>query len=131
MAESKQDLLHVVVVESEKVPYKKAFQAGLKPMQEIVGGTIQALYPFSEPIALICNDEGKVLGLPFNRSLRDESGKLYDVISGTFFLCGAPADSDRFESLTEQQTAWCLERFRVPELIFPLNGSLIVLPMAP
>ena len=56
-------------------------------------------------------------------------GKLYDVISGTFFLCGAPADSDRFESLTEQQTAWCLERFRVPELIFPLNGSLIVLPM--
>ena len=131
MAESKQDLLHVVVVEPEKAPYKKALQAGLKPMQEIVGGTIQALYPFSEPIALICNDEGKVLGLPFNRSLRDESGKLYDVISGTFFLCGAPADSDRFESLTEQQTAWCLERFRVPELIFPLNGSLIVLPMVP
>lgn len=131
MAESKQDLLHVVVVESEKAPYKKAFQAGLKPMQEIVGGTIQALYPFSEPIALICNDEGKVLGLPFNRSLRDESGKLYDVISGTFFLCGAPADSDRFESLTEQQAAWCLERFRIPELIFPLNGSLIVLPMVP
>lgn len=131
MAESKQNLLHVVVVEPEKAPYKKTLQAGLKPMQEIVGGIIQALYPFSEPIALICNDEGKVLGLPFNRSLRDESGKLYDVISGTFFLCGAPADCDRFESLTEQQAAWCLERFRVPELIFPLNGSLIVLPMVP
>ena len=98
-------------------------------MQEIVGGTIQAIYPFAEPIALICNDEGKVLGLPFNRSLRDESGMLCDVIFGTFFLCGAPADSDRLESLTEPQAAWCLERFRVPE--FPLNGSLIVLPMAP
>ena len=131
MAESKQDLLHVVVVESKKAPYKKAFQAGLKPMQEIVGGTIQALYPFSEPIALICNDEGKVLGLPFNRGLRDKTGKLYDVISGTFFLCGAPANSDCFASLTEQQSAWCLERFRIPELIFPLNGSLIVLPMVP
>ena len=131
MAESKQDLLHVVVVEPEKPPYAQDIQSGLKSMQKIVGGTIQALYPFSEPIALICNDEGKVLGLPFNRSLRDESGKLYDVISGTFFLCGAPADSDRFESLTEQQAAWCLERFRVPELIFPLNGSLIVLPMVP
>lgn len=131
MAESKQDLLHVVVVEPEKPPYKKTLQVGLKPMQEIVGGSIQALYPFVEPIALICNDEGKVLGLPFNRGLRDESGKLYDVISGTFFLCGAPANSDCFASLTEQQSAWCLERFRIPELIFPLNGSLIVLPMVP
>ena len=129
MAGSKQDLLHVVVVEPEKAPYEQAIQPGLRPMQEIVGGTIQAVYPFAAPVALICNDEGKALGLPFNRSLRDESGKLYDVICGTFFLCGAPADSDRFESLTEQQTAWCLERFRVPELIFPLNGSLIVLPM--
>ena len=131
MAESKQDLLHVVVVEPEKAPYAQDIQSGLKSMQKIVGGTIQALYPFSEPIALICNDEGKVLGLPFNRGLRDESGKLYDVISGTFFLCGAPANSDCFASLTEQQTAWCLERFRIPELIFPLNGSLIVLPMVP
>ena len=131
MVASKQALLRVVVVEPEKAPYEQAIQPGLKPMQEIVGGTIQALYPFEEPIALICNDEGKFLELPFNRSLRDEAGKLYDVISGTFFLSGAPANSDHFASLTEQQAAWCMERFRIPELIFPLNGSLIVLPMVP
>lgn len=39
-------------------------------MQEIVGGTIQVLYPFAEPVALVCNDEGKLLGLPLNRALR-------------------------------------------------------------
>ena len=55
MAESKQDLLHVVVVEPEKAPYKKALQVGLKPMQEIVGGSIQALYPFAEPIYTLSN----------------------------------------------------------------------------
>ena len=121
----------ILKLEPGKKPEEADIPDTLCAMQEIVGGTIQALYPFSEPIALICNDEGKVLGLPFNRGLRDKTGKLYDVISGTFFLCGAPANSDCFASLTEQQSAWCLERFRIPELIFPLNGSLIVLPMVP
>lgn len=39
-------------------------------------------------MALICNDEGKLLGLPANRALRDSEGNLYDIVCGTFFLCG-------------------------------------------
>jgi len=31
-------------------------------------------------VALICNDEGKLQGLPLNRGLRDERGELYDII---------------------------------------------------
>ena len=33
-------------------------------MQAIVGGQIQALYPWEDSVALICNDEGKLLRLP-------------------------------------------------------------------
>lgn len=128
MAESE---LRVVVVEPERAAYMREIPDDLHAMQKLVGGTIQAVYPFAEPIALICHDEGKFLGLPLNRCLRDEQGRAYDVICGTFFLCSAPADRDRFESLTDQQTAWCLEQFRVPELIVSLNGSLVVLPMVP
>jgi len=97
-------------------------------MQQIVGGTIQAVYPFEEPVALICNDEGKLLNLPLNRALRDSNGAIYDIVAGTFFLCTAPVDSDRFESLTDEQAQTCLERFAVPEQFIKNNGDIFVLP---
>lgn len=81
-------------------------------------GVIQAVYPFEEPVALVCNEEGKLLGLPLNRFLLDEDGLVYDVIAGTFFLCAAPPDSENFESLSEEQLARYKELFRNPEL-FP------------
>ena len=52
------------------------------------------------------------------RVLRLDTGEIYDVIAGTFFLCAAPPDSDRFASLTEEQIARYSERFRAIEL-FP------------
>lgn len=94
--------MRILLVEPSKRPVLKEIDGSLKSMQEIVGGTIQALYPFEEPVALICNDEGKLLGLPLNRALRDSEGRIYDVIAGTFFLCGAPEEIDSFESLSQQ-----------------------------
>lgn len=43
-------------------PEVKDITPGLAAMQDIVGGTIQALFPFEDPVALVCNDEGKLLG---------------------------------------------------------------------
>lgn len=97
-------------------------------MQQIVGGTIQAVYPFEEPVALICNDEGKLLNLPLNRALRDGNGAIYDIVAGTFFLCAAPADSDRFDGLTDEQTQTYLNRFAMPEQFIKANGDIFVLP---
>ena len=55
--------MRILLVEPGKRPVLKEIDGSLKSMQEIVGGTIQAIYPFEEPVALICNDEGKLLGL--------------------------------------------------------------------
>ena len=121
--------MRVAIVEPEKKIYVKEIDSGLESMQKIVGGYIQMIYPLSEPIALICNDEGKLLGLPLNRGLRDESGKLYDIISGTFFLCGAPPDSDELASLTPEQGTFCLEQFGIPELFLNINGRLVCVPV--
>lgn len=49
----------------------------------------------------ICNDEGKLLGLPWNRALTDDHGVPYDIVCGTFFVAGLKEDD--FASLTEQQ----------------------------
>ena len=102
--------------------------AGLESMQKIVGGPIEAVYPFDEPVALICNEEGKLLNLPLNRALRDDEGNVYDIISGTFFLCAAPPDSDCFADLTDQHVKTYMERFAMPEMFLNVGGDLFVLP---
>ena len=61
--------MKILLVEPGKKPVLSEIDGSLKSMQEVVGGTIQAIFPFEEPVALICNDEGKLLGLPlFNGS---------------------------------------------------------------
>ena len=80
--------MNVLMVEPGKVPYEKDIGDGLKAMQDAVGGYIQAVYPYEDPVALVCNEEGKIEGLPLNRALKTEEGEIYDIISGNFFICG-------------------------------------------
>lgn len=120
--------MQVVVVEPKKKPMVQDIDAGLESMQKIVGGPIEAVYPFDEPVALICNEEGKLLNLPLNRALRDGEGNVYDIISGTFLLCAAPPDSDHFAGLTDQQVKTYMERFSMPEMFLNVGGDLFVLP---
>ena len=120
--------MRVIVVEPKKKPTAQDIGSDLESMQKIVGGPIEAVYPFDGPVALICNEEGKLLNLPLNRALRDDEGKVYDIISGTFFLCAAPPDSDHFTSLTDQQVKTYMERFSMPEMFLNVGGNLFVLP---
>ena len=120
--------MQVVVVEPKKKPEVREIGDSLESMQKIVGGLIEAVYPFDEPVALIANEEGKLLNLPLNRALRDDEGTVYDIISGTFFLCAAPPDSDRFAGLTDQQVKTYMERFAMPEMFLDVGGDLFVLP---
>ena len=118
----------VLMIEPGKAPRRLELSHSLEEMQKAVGGFIQILYPFGEPVALVCNEEGKLLNLPLNRALRDEEGRIYDIVSGTFFLCGAPADSDTLASLTEEQISCYERRFARPELFFNIGGRILCLP---
>lgn len=121
--------MKVIMVEPERKSYEMELEDSLGAMQHCVGGLIQAVFePGGRNAALICNDEGKLLGLPLNRALRDEDGAIYDVIAGTFFICGAPPDGESFTSLTDEQAAYWLERFARPELFVSVNGRLICIP---
>ena len=120
--------MQVVVVEPKKKPMVQDIGSDLESMQKIVGGTIEAVYPFDQPVALICNEEGKLLNLPLNRALRDDEGNVYDIISGTFFLCAAPPDSEHFAGLSDQQAKAYMERFATPEMFLNVGGALFVLP---
>ena len=118
------------MVEPERSPYEVELENSLGAMQRRVGGTIEAVYePGGRDAALICNDEGKLLGLPLNRALRDGDGDIYDIVAGTFFICGAPPDSESFASLADEQMDYWMERFAKPEFFVRVNGKVICVPV--
>ena len=100
--------MKVLVVEPLKPCYVREIE-GLQAMQEIVGGHIEAIYPYEEQVAVIVNEEGKLLGLPYNRPLLDEHGVPYDIVCGTFFVAGLSGET--FTSLTEDQLRCYKELF--------------------
>ena len=92
--------MKVLVVEPQK-PCRVQEIDSLADMQRIVGGDIEAVYPFQELVAVVCNADGKALGLPMNRPLLDKDYLPYDIIRGTFFIAGLGQED--FISLTDEQ----------------------------
>ncbi|PWL55837.1 MAG: hypothetical protein DBY38_00665 [Clostridium cadaveris] len=99
--------MRVLIVQPQIRPYVAEIEEGLKPMQEIVGGSIE-MVDLDENTSLVCNEEGKIIGLEGNRRI----GR--DIIAGTFFLCGFNEDGESI-SLTDEQISKYYERFREPE----------------
>ncbi len=117
----------VLVVEPLKEPYFKQTAPGHRSMQAEVDGTFQAIYPYDDPVALVCNDEGKLLGMDLNRGLRDDAGSLYDIVAGTFLVVGLGEED--FAPLSPELIQKYTEQFRTPELFIPRDGKLVVLPV--
>lgn len=92
--------MKVLVVEPQK-PCRVQEIESLADMQQLVGGDIEAVYPFQELVAVVCNADGKLLGLPMNRPLLDKDYLPYDIIRGTFFVAGL--GQEEFISLTDEQ----------------------------
>lgn len=57
-------------IEPGKAPERIDIGNELEALQDAVGGYIQVLYPDQHrPVGLICNEEGKCMGLKPNRAL--------------------------------------------------------------
>ena len=90
--------IDVLFVEPNKLPIKKTIDDTLKSMQELVGGRIEYVnLPDCEDVFIICNEEGKMLGLPLNREIGS------DIIAGNFFIVGNNEELGETCSLTQQQ----------------------------
>lgn len=65
--------IKVVMLEPGKLAKITEINSSLASMQEAVGGgLIEAVYPFEEEVAIVCNEEGKINGMPLNRALYAE-----------------------------------------------------------
>lgn len=119
--------IKVVLVEPNKKAIVTEIGATLEDMQVVVGGLIQAMYPFEDEVALICNEEGKLLQLPANRGVRmDGEEDIFDIICGTFFI--ADCSGERFGSLSEEQIKKYQQKYLFPEKFIKVNDSIKAVP---
>ena len=117
-AEQKKEM-QVLIVRPGEYAERVKIDGSLKSMQDIVEGMIEVVYPWEERVALVCNDEGLLEGLPLNRYV-PEMGQ---PIAGTFFVCGF--SDDQLTGLTDEQLARFGRMFHNPQqFLFNENKEL-------
>lgn len=121
------DTIRVLLVEPNEHPKVVEIGTGLRPLQKAVGGDIEVVYPYADPVGLIVNEEGKINGLPLNRALRDEDNEIYDIVAGPFLVAGLTEDS--FGSLTEEQISKFEALFHQPEAFVRMGHSILAIPI--
>lgn len=89
--------IRVLKVEPGKAPEEVTMPNALEALQAAVGGDIEAVGLDSDAY-LVCNELGKVIGLPANRRVNG------DIIAGTFLIVGS-TDVD-FCSLSDEDAAY-------------------------
>ena len=125
---SEKKMLDVLLVKPNEHPRNVSIGAELEDLQQAVGGSIGASYPFADdPVAIVYNDDAKLMGLPLNRALWDEDGLMYDVVAGTFLVVGLGEED--FVSLSPELAQKYEEEFHQPEAFLPLGRRLMVIPV--
>lgn len=119
-----EDKIRVVYVEPGMYARDIEIGTDLKDLPNAVMGQIEVFYPFDEPVCIVCNEEGKINGMPLNRAVFGDDGKITDVIAGPFFICGAGEED--FISLTDEQADKYLEMFKRPERIQFFGENTVV-----
>lgn len=121
---SKMDAL---LVKPNMFPQPVQIGCELEDLQDIVGGDIEAVSPFNEPVALIMDENGKMSEKEWNRALRDEHGKIYDIVAGDFLVVGLGEED--FCSLSPDMMRRFEEHFHQPETFVRMGRSVMALPL--
>lgn len=121
--------LEVLLVEPGQYARTVTVEAGLSSMQNLVGGYIEALHYFDEPVVLVCNEEGKINSSELNRAIKDDNGKILDIVAGTFFICGEK--DDELTSLPPEHREKFEKMFKNPEAFLKMGKGIMAIPVEP
>lgn len=96
--------IKALYIKPNKLPEVVNIDNNLKTFQKMVDGHIECAYLMDDDeVVLICNEEGKIRGMEFNRDIG------HDIIAGPFLI--VKDDGNDFGSLTEEQLKKYNERF--------------------
>lgn len=112
--------MKILIVEPGNHPRETEIDGSLESMQKTVSGYIQAIYPFEDEVAVICDDEAKLKSdTQWNRMIPE----IGDVIKGTFFIAGLGTED--FTDLSSELTEKYKQRFWNIELFVPTPNGLM------
>lgn len=122
--------IQVLIAKPHLRPYGATICPSLRSMQDIVGGCIQVVHDglLKDDAVIVCNEEGKLIGLPANRALRDSRSKVQDVICGTFMVVGTA----RRGFYKPDPAAVCRldDRFLYCEQMIYFDDKIVAVPIA-
>ena len=113
----KETTIKVLKVEPKKLPEVCELENELEALQKAVSigadytGLIEILY-VNERICILCNEEGKLIGLEPNRRIRN------DILCGVFYVTGQDREGN-LTSLTDDEIETFKSVFGVIEDISP------------
>ena len=74
-------MITVLKISPGHKPEVVKIEHSLREMQKLVGGQIEAIYPIEDPVAIVCNEEGKLTCQEPNRTIRDpDIVEIMDII---------------------------------------------------
>lgn len=97
--------ISILKVEPGQPPEMVTMPNALDVFQAAVGGYIDTVELDANAV-LVCNEDGKLTGLPANRQVGG------DTIVGTFLVVGA--EDGKFCSLSDEDAAYYAEKFAQP-----------------
>ena len=121
----KEEKIKVLALLPMELPKEIDLDNTLEAMQKFVGGLIECitLSDTGSEVTLVCNDEGKLMGLPLNRALFDDDGHVYDIVSGNFLIVGLGEED--FTDLSPDLMEKYGEQFKYPEKFARIAGEII------
>ncbi|MCD8153397.1 MAG: DUF3846 domain-containing protein [Clostridiales bacterium] len=121
-----EDRIDALLIKPGKLPQPVRISTELEDLQAIVGGDIEE-FALDDTAGLIFNEEGRLNGLPLNRALRDDNGRMFDIIVGDFLVVGFTEESYSF--LTPEQMEKFEKQFHTPETFVKMERGIIALPI--
>ena len=112
--------MKILVIAPNDRPKRVEIPHTLEEMQRVVGGHIQAVYPWKDLVALVCDEEGLINGKSLNRYIMPGM-----VIAGTFFICGLGEED--FTDLPDDLGEKYELMFRHPQAFVRVNDDIIAI----
>lgn len=126
----KVETIKVLVIRPGEKPVIEDIEHTLKGMQNIVGGPIQDFSTYKDDVAFICCATGKQQNFTANRARINDEGKVFDIIAGTFFVCGISETG--FESIPDDLIKKYMDKYEYPDHFrWTPDGKLFCLNLRP
>lgn len=97
-------MVRAMVVQPGKLAEVKFIS--LEDMARLIGTDFEVVNPFGDEVAVLVNSQGKILGLPLNRSWRDDGGNIIDIFAGPMVII-----DEKKGDLSDEQVQTLLDYF--------------------